>query len=157
MSAVCLRKHFKGEKLVFLWEHITDWHGAGDTLMGFLLTGQSLHFRTILPKSSYFIQGGTVKKFKRNFIYNIQGLISYCFPSLVLFIESHIFNQNRAWFPIFFVIKNSFKNSLFWSQSKLRIFTENFSGIFASLCVSKHHAPYNFSIIHFLSGKLNIT
>ena len=69
MSAVCLRKHFKGEKLVFLWEHITDWHGAGDTLMGFLLTGQSLHFRTILPKSSYFIQGGTVKKFKMNFIY----------------------------------------------------------------------------------------
>lgn len=43
MYSVCRRKHFKGELSL-----------SGDILMGFLYTGQSIHFRPISSKSSYF-------------------------------------------------------------------------------------------------------
>ena len=43
MYSVCRRKHFKGELSL-----------SGDILMGFLYTGQSIHFLPISSKSSYF-------------------------------------------------------------------------------------------------------
>ena len=68
MYSVCRRKHFKGELSL-----------SGDILMGFLYTGQSIHFRPISSKSSYFtLISASSSRIDSENIFDLFRLL--CFP-----------------------------------------------------------------------------